>query len=85
MPIYEFRCASCDKTFEHLAISKGEVVELKCPSCGGAELSRVMSTCSSVVPGGGPQAAAPSGGPTMENRSCPNSGNCGTLTLPGVD
>ncbi len=85
MPIYEFRCEACDKLFEHLAMSKGDVVEVKCPHCGSSELSRVMSTCASVVSGSPSAPAAGQSGPTMENRSCPNTGNCGTLTLPGVD
>lgn len=83
MPIYEFRCQSCQEVFEHLAITSGEIVELKCPSCGGSDLTRVMSTCSSVVSG---SASAPSaGGPQVETRSCADSGNCGTITLPGCD
>ena len=61
MPIYEFRCESCDKTFEHLAMTSGEVVEIKCPSCGSDELTRVMSSCASVVSGSknAPSPAAP--------------------------
>lgn len=83
MPIYEFRCESCQSVFEHLAMTSGELVEMKCPECGGNELSRVMSTCASVV-SGSKNAPAPSG-PMVENRSCPNAGNCGTITLPGID
>ncbi len=83
MPIYEFRCQDCQAVFEHLAMTSGELVEIKCPSCGGGELSRVMSTCSSVVTGS-KSAPAPSGA-SLESRSCPNAGNCGTLTLPGCD
>ncbi len=83
MPIYEFRCNACQEIFEHLAITSGEVVEIRCPSCGGDELSRVMSTCASVVSGSS-KAPAPDG-PQVESRSCPNAGTCGTITLPGCD
>lgn len=83
MPIYEFRCESCQSVFEHLTMTSGELVEIKCPSCGGGELSRVMSSCASVVHGS--KNAPSSSAPTMENRSCPNTGNCGTITLPGID
>ena len=82
MPIYEFRCESCQEVFEHLAITSGEVLEAKCPKCNGVELTRVMSACSSVVSGGGAPSAS---GPQVENRSCPNAGNCGTITLPGCE
>ena len=88
MPIYEFRCEGCQSVFEHLAMTSGNVLELKCPDCGGQELSRVMSTCSSVITGGGsaaPECAPSPGCASVQNRSCPNAGNCSTLTLPGGD
>ena len=35
MPIYEFRCLRCGRTFELLKLKKGdEDVEMKCPECG---------------------------------------------------
>jgi putative FmdB family regulatory protein len=83
MPIYEFRCEGCQAVFEHLALSQGETLDLRCPSCGGESLSRVMSACSSVVSGGG--AAAPAAGSCMQSRSCAGAGNCATFTLPGGD
>jgi len=84
MPIYEFRCESCQQVFEHLALKAGEKLELKCPACGGAELARVLSTCAAIVSGSS-QPACPSQGPCLEQRSCANAGNCGTITLPGPD
>lgn len=85
MPIYEFRCESCQNVFEHLALKAGEKLKLECPSCGGQELSRVLSTCASVIAGSSSQPACPSSGPCLEQRSCANAGNCSTITLPGVD
>ncbi|ORJ63312.1 zinc ribbon domain-containing protein [Geothermobacter hydrogeniphilus] len=32
MPIYEFHCAACDRTFEKL--SHSDVTEHPCPDCG---------------------------------------------------
>lgn len=81
MPIYEFRCESCQEVFEHLAMSSGDNIELKCPHCGGQELSRVMSACASVVdndPSGSKGA-----GVRVENRTCQGSGSCSSIVLPG--
>lgn len=83
MPIYEFRCDACQEVFEHLALSRDEQIEARCPSCGSENLSRVLSTCASVM-GDSPavgRAAAPGQG--VQNRSCANAGSCSTLTLPG--
>lgn len=80
MPIYEFRCASCTRVFEHLAMGAGDQVEVKCPHCGGEELSRVMSTCAAVTDGA---KNAPAAQPGVQNRSCGGGNNCTTLTLPG--
>ncbi|MFH1034717.1 MAG: zinc ribbon domain-containing protein [Pseudomonadota bacterium] len=82
MPIYEFRCEKCQQVFEHLALSASQPAELCCPSCGGEELSRVLSTCASVI-GGTSQAPAASASPCLQNRSCQNAGSCSTITLPG--
>lgn len=83
MPIYEFRCEGCQNVFEHLALTSGEMVQVQCPACGGSELARVMSTCASMVSGS--QNAPGQEGPSLQNRSCANAGNCSTLTLPGPD
>ncbi len=80
MPIYEFQCESCGEVFEHLAMNHGEQLKAECPQCGGSELSRVMSSCASVISdssGGGAQGA------TVQNRSCGKENSCTTLTLPG--
>ena len=81
MPIYEFRCESCQKVFEHLALTSQEGQPLACPACGGAQLSRVLSACASVVTS--PPSPAAGANPSLQSRSCQNAGSCSTLTLPG--
>lgn len=43
MPIYEYECSSCHKTYEYLLNSNEIVNEYYCPECGHY-LFRVMST-----------------------------------------
>ena len=54
MPIYEFKCLSCNECFEILVLKKDEEVAASCPKCGSEEFERVMSkTCFAVAPSGG--------------------------------
>ncbi len=66
MPIYEYACAPCGKSFEELIIRKSDEAEVKCPSCGGSKVSRRISRPAAVGGGGGGGGsfpAAPSCGP----------------------
>ncbi len=40
MPIYEYRCRSCETTFEELVRGDGIVT---CPHCGSSSLNRLIS------------------------------------------
>jgi putative FmdB family regulatory protein len=42
MPIYEYKCESCNKTFEEL-ILPGEKEPEKCPECGDKSLRRLWT------------------------------------------
>jgi putative FmdB family regulatory protein len=65
MPIYEYGCAPCGRSFEELVVRKSDEAEVKCPSCGGREVSRQMSRPAAARVGGGGAGAraAPSCGP----------------------
>ncbi len=40
MPLYDYRCSDCDKTFELLAkVSESPL----CPECGGQDLKKLVS------------------------------------------
>jgi putative FmdB family regulatory protein len=82
MPIFEFRCESCQEVFEHLRLNRGKTLDLRCPACGGKNLSRVLSTCAAVVGAGGGQiqSATPL---RVHNRSCGKGSSCSSITLPG--
>lgn len=42
MPIFEFKCEDCGKTFEILQLN-GKDNEAKCPGCGGLNLKKLIS------------------------------------------
>ena len=60
MPIYEFRCCSCEKEFEVLCPRSGPQKGLKCPSCGKKRLVQIPSCFSARASKGG---LAPAGKP----------------------
>ncbi len=43
MPIYEFRCLNCGKSFEKLIFKKEEEREQKCPYCGSEKVEKLIS------------------------------------------
>jgi putative FmdB family regulatory protein len=54
MPIYEYACAPCGKSFEELLIRRSDEAEVRCPACGSAKVSRQMSRPAAArVSGGG--------------------------------
>jgi putative FmdB family regulatory protein len=44
MPLYEYRCPSCDERTEVLQPMGAGPEDLTCPSCGGSDLARELST-----------------------------------------
>jgi len=44
MPIYEYKCKSCDETFESYRGLMARDSDVKCPKCGSADPQRVLST-----------------------------------------
>lgn len=46
MPIYEYHCEDCDRSFETL-VQFGHYDETQCPSCNSVKVSREMSVFAS--------------------------------------
>ncbi len=44
MPLYEYRCRTCGKTFEMLRRMQDADRDLECPECRSAEVERKLST-----------------------------------------
>ena len=57
MPMYEYRCAACESTYEQLRRMSDADTGLQCPQCGSEQVERQVSAC--AVRGGGN--CAPSG------------------------
>ena len=66
MPVYEYRCESCEERFEKLVRSiRQESPEVHCPACQGTEVRRLISA--PVVHSGGE-----SSGGGVEDAPAPN-------------
>lgn len=70
MPLYEYRCASCDHTFEEL-VRAGESPD--CPRCHGRALTKLFSTFA---------VGAASFSSVKAAEACPPQG-CGMCAQPG--
>ena len=44
MPMYEYRCRACGKSFEMLRRMQDAERDLKCPECRSEEIERLLST-----------------------------------------
>ena len=78
MPIYEFKCLTCEEFFEILALNRHEKVPMKCPKCGSETFERVLSTTNYSLAGGSGQRSSVS----TQTRTC-SSGSCTTYDIPG--
>jgi putative FmdB family regulatory protein len=52
MPIFEFACNTCNRSFEELLRSASLVDQVTCPSCGSPQVRKKISTFASKVSGG---------------------------------
>ena len=72
MPIYEYRCLSCDERFEELVRRPDDAAP--CPQCGGAEVERLLSVFAGV--GGREAPAGPDWGKVAQRRVPAAGGGC---------
>jgi putative FmdB family regulatory protein len=65
MPIYEYTCKACDRSFEELVRNRSDEEQLRCPACKGRRVEKRMSRPAAARTGGdgGPGAAPPGCGP----------------------
>ena len=61
MPIYEFECRKCNKTFEKLLKRMDEKAKEPCPSCGSKDTARKLSVFAATASSGSKRDSAPQG------------------------
>jgi len=71
MPIYEYRCVNCDRSFEAFVRPTDESAQ--CPQCHGSKLTREMSTFAARASNGDSASAVAS---AMANSGTSSSGGC---------
>ena len=72
MPLLEYRCARCEKTAEILVLAGDEPSRAECPSCGSADVSRLLSIFATHASSGPHEAEVPCG-----TSACAMPGMCG--------
>ncbi len=63
MPIYEYACAQCGRTFEKLHSRRTDGADVACPGCHSRTVERQMSRPAAARSGGGGAVATPACGP----------------------
>ncbi len=62
MPIYEYTCKACDRSFEELILRASDEDDVRCPKCKGRKVAKKMSRPAAARSGGDGGGAAPSAG-----------------------
>ena len=73
MPIYEYRCTSCETEFEELSLSRESAAEVRCHHCDSKRVVRVLSAF--AVQGASGAAPVAESGPC--GCGAPRRGMCG--------
>jgi putative FmdB family regulatory protein len=68
MPVYEYRCAHCERCFETLGNIATRDAEVTCPGCGQQDARRLVSLFAPLGPDG---LSGPAGG-----GCCGGAGGC---------
>ncbi len=77
MPIYEYRCQSCEAKFERLVRRATDVMETGCPSCGDKHLEQQYSTFAARGGGSDDASFTPATTRGCEGGMCSTPGLCG--------
>jgi putative FmdB family regulatory protein len=70
MPLFEYECAKCRRSFEKLVRSSEAVLTVACPSCGSHKTKKRVSAFAHAVKGG-------SSTPKSSGSCGCGGGNCG--------
>jgi len=75
MPVYDYRCTDCNKTYDVYHKSREIAEDIVCPSCGSHSAKRLMSA-SMVSMGSGASSSSSYQAPSCESGGCCG-GSCG--------
>lgn len=70
MPVYEFRCKSCERAFEQLIRSTSAKEEIICPFCQGNDVEKTLSVFAAHQ-GASPSLPGPCKGCSATDGVCP--------------
>jgi len=87
MPIFEYKC-KCGKVFEALTLPAKENEQLKCPECGGIELTKLISKPFLPNSVGAPadlHGSSACCGSKPENQGCTPGSCCGDTAEKGLE
>lgn len=77
MPIYEYKCQSCEKVSEVLVHSFSSPGNPSCPGCGNQDMERLVSVPSLVTEKGKPSGSTCCGRTERcDKPPCSSSGKC---------
>jgi putative FmdB family regulatory protein len=74
MPLFEYECAKCHRSFEKLVRSNEAVISQACPSCGSHKTKKRVSAFAHAVKGG---SSAPKSSASGGCSGGCSGGNCG--------
>jgi putative FmdB family regulatory protein len=78
MPIYEYNCSDCRRTFEKMRPMSKSDDEIACPDCGSTHTSRGLSLFAAFSKGnGGTSQAVAGGGCGCDGCGSHSCGSCG--------
>ncbi|MFH2059140.1 MAG: zinc ribbon domain-containing protein [Pseudomonadota bacterium] len=79
MPIFEFKCTTCEEFFEVIVMGSDKEDSVNCPKCKSTEFERVVSKTNFSVSGG---CSGQVSKLHTQERAC-SGGTCKTYTVPG--
>ena len=62
MPIYEYACKACERSFEELIMRRSDEADVRCPRCKGKRVEKLVSRPAVARSGGDGGGAAASAG-----------------------
>ena len=62
MPIYEYACKACERSFEEFVMRRADEDDVRCPRCKGKRVEKLVSRPAAARSGGDGGGAAASAG-----------------------